>query len=96
MTNTYHKGNSIKTTATFKVGGVLTDPTTVTLKVMDPTETVSTYTYALAQVTKLSTGVYYKDVASSTVGIWRTEWVGTGACVAVEEDYYEIEHCNFP
>jgi hypothetical protein len=96
MTHTYHKGNSIKSVASFKVGGELTDPTTVTLKVKDPTETITSYTYALAEVTKSSTGVYYKEIPSDLVGIWRVEWIGTGACVAVDEDFYIIEPCNFP
>jgi hypothetical protein len=59
-----------------------TDPTTVVLKVQNPTGTVSTYTYALAEVTKSSTGIYYKGVPMAPSGRWLYQWTGTGACIA--------------
>jgi hypothetical protein len=66
-------------TNTFKVNNVATDPTTVTLRVTTPSQTTATYTYALGQITKTSTGVYTKDIACSEAGTWSYEWVGTGA-----------------
>jgi hypothetical protein len=65
-------------TNTFKVGGTATDPTTVSLTVTDPNGTSTTYTFAAAQITQTSTGVYTKDIACATAGTWAYEWVGTG------------------
>ena len=58
-------------TNTFAVSGVATDPTTVTLAITDPTGTTTTYTYAAAEITKDSTGVYHKDITCSSAGVWR-------------------------
>jgi hypothetical protein len=69
----------------------LTDPTTVTLEVKDPAGTTTTYTYALAAVTKASTGVYYKDLAMSIVGQWHYRWTGTGTAPGVAEGCLNIE-----
>lgn len=63
---------------TFTVAGVATDPTTVSLDVTDPTGSTTTYTYAGGQITKVSTGKYTKDIASSADGEWQYVWTGTG------------------
>lgn len=85
MTDTFDIGDVVRISVSFAVSGVYTDPTTVTLKVKDPSGTVDTYTYALSQVTKSATGVYYKDLTIDEAGTWRYEWTGTGSCAAVEE-----------
>lgn len=64
---------------TFTVSEVATDPTTVAMTLTSPTGTATTYTYALAEITKDSTGVYHKDVTCSEAGEWVYRWVGTGA-----------------
>lgn len=76
--NTYDKGDVVRLTGTFTVDGVATDPTTVTLKVQEPDGTETTYTYALATVTKVSTGVYRKDITIDESGYWYYRWEGTG------------------
>lgn len=72
---------------TFEVDGVATDPTTVTLVITDPTGTATTYTYALAEITRDGTGVYHKDVscASTLTGTltWQYVWIGTGTATDV-------------
>src|SRR3990170_3210522 len=68
MSNAYDKGKTIRLSALFTVGGVATDPTTVTLKVKKPRGGIVTYTYALAEITKDSTGNYHKDVAGNESG----------------------------
>src|SRR5262245_35962523 len=62
----------------FKVNGVATDPTTVTLTITDPTQTAISYTFAAAEITKNSTGDYQKDIACAIAGTWTYEWIGTG------------------
>lgn len=65
---------------TFQVNSVATDPTTVSLTVVDPDGTATTYTYP-ADIAKDSTGAYHKDIDCSSIqrGIWQAVWVGTGA-----------------
>jgi hypothetical protein len=76
----YANTNELATlTNTFSVGGVATDPTAVSLVITDPTSTATTYTYALAQITRTSAGIYTKDVACPTAGEWQYQWIGTGA-----------------
>jgi hypothetical protein len=83
--NEYYIGQTVRITATFKVGGVETDPTTVTLKVKSPSGVTTPYTYSLAELERVSAGVYYKDVALSETGRWSYGWVGTGAVAAAVE-----------
>jgi hypothetical protein len=71
-------------TNTFTVGGTLTDPTTITLVITDPQGALTTYTFALAEITKVSVGLYRKDITCSLAGEWQYEWVGTGAAVDTE------------
>jgi hypothetical protein len=93
--NTYDKGDAVRLKGTFTVSSVATDPTTVTLKVKDSDGTISTYTYALAQITKLSTGIYYKDVTVSNDGLWYYRFEGTGACIAAGESQFEVRRSEF-
>src|SRR5262245_40086745 len=60
-------------TNVFKVNGVPTDATTVTLTVTDPTGAVTT-----PATTHPSTGTYTANVACPVVGIWSYLWEGTG------------------
>jgi hypothetical protein len=89
MAATYDIGDVVRLTGTFTVSSTNTDPTTITLKVKDPSGNTATYTYALAQVTKSAVGIYYYDLAIDEAGIWRYEWTGTGTCQAVAEGWLE-------
>ena len=93
--NTYDKGDLIRVQGTFKVNSVLTDPTTVTLKVKDPDSTITTYTYAGGTITKSSTGIYYKDVSVSNDGAWYYRFEGTGACQAAGEKTFLVRKSEF-
>lgn len=68
----------------------LTDPTTVALAVTDPTGATTTYTYALAQITRTSAGLYTKDIACSTAGTWTAVWTGTGTASDVATATWEV------
>lgn len=78
-------------TNTFSVNSVPTDPTTVALTVTDPDGTATTYTYALAEITRSSAGVYTKDIPCSTDGIWHYKWVGTGAASDETEGTWTVQ-----
>ena len=58
-------------------GGVVLDPTAVTLTVTDPTGTKTIYSGG--QVTRDATGIYHVDVDSTgKAGTWQYEWKSTG------------------
>jgi hypothetical protein len=77
-------------TNTFTVAGTPTDPTTVTLTVTSPSGTAASYTYAAAEVEKVSTGVYRKDVTCSEAGEWSYKWVGTGSATDTEAGSFTV------
>lgn len=68
LTNSFYAGSP----------SILTDPSAVSLAVTDPTGSTTTYTYAGATITKTTTGVYTKDIACSTAGVWQYVWTGSG------------------
>jgi len=72
-------------TNTFDVNGVPTDPTTVTLTITDPTGTQTTPANS-----KVSTGVYTADVATTLDGIWLYKWTGTGSASDVVEGTFTV------
>lgn len=63
----------------------LVDPTAVTLRVKEPDGTVTSYTYAAAELTKVSTGIYTRSLEPDQSGTHWIEATGTGAVVAVAE-----------
>jgi len=83
--SSYINGDTVRLSATFTVDGAATDPTTVTLRVKAPSGTVTSYTYAATEITRVSTGVYRKDVLFDAAGTWYVRWEGTGAAAGVEE-----------
>src|SRR4030067_468947 len=95
MSNAYDKGKTIRLSALFTVGGVAPDPTTVTLKVKKPRGGIVTYTYALAEITKDSTGNYHKDVVGSESGTWYHQWIGAGTWAPAEEGCFIIHASEF-
>jgi len=78
-------GEGFKNTA-----GALTDPATVTLKVKKPDGTVTTYTYASAEITKDAVGRYSYQLTIDQDGVWSYRWIGTGTIVAAEEDAFFV------
>jgi hypothetical protein len=57
----------------FKVSGVPTDPTVVTLTITDPTGAQTT-----PSTTHVSTGTFTANVACTIAGVWTYLWEGTG------------------
>lgn len=95
MANSYHVNQTIRVTGTFTVNGVATDPTTVTVKVSKPDGVQTSYTYALGEVTKSSTGVYYRDISLTMKGKWIYRLEGTGVCAAAVEQYVDVYETVF-
>lgn len=88
----YENASELATlTNTFQVAGVNADPTTVSLTVTDPDGTATTYTYALAEITRSSAGVYTKDIPCTTAGVWLYLWVGTGAASDAQAGTWTVQ-----
>ncbi len=91
MANQYYKGKLIRISVEFTLNGVLTNPTTVTIKTLDPDGTLASYTDAIND----STGKYHKDVSGSKVGFWNIRVEGTGTVESTDESYFEILPSKF-
>ena len=87
----YQPGDTVRLSTVFQVGGVATDPSTVTLVVRAPNGTETTYDYALAEITKDSTGNYHKDVVASSTGVYAWKWTGTGPASGIDEGTFSVE-----
>ena len=73
------------------IADALVDPTTVVLKVKSPANVISTYTYALGEVVKDSTGVYHYDVATALAsGTWHYRWEAAGAAIGADEGSFYV------
>ena len=83
----YEVGDLVTLQATFtSIDGVVTDPTTVTLSVQDPGGTITAYTYAGLDITKVATGIYRYALSITTPGQWVYRWAGTGTVQAASPD----------
>lgn len=103
MSTMYEAGDTVRAFASFRVNTItvtdgvpavtatpLTEPTTVTLAVTDPSGARTTYTYADGDVTRHSTGVYYRDILLTLPGEWVVHWTGTGAVVATKKAVIKV------
>lgn len=72
-------------TNVFKVNGVPTDASTVTLTVTDPTGATSA-----PSVTHSGTGTYTATAACTIAGVWLYKWVGTGTATDVAEGTFTV------
>jgi len=90
MANKYILNSNPTVSCQFKVLGVLTNPTTTKLRIIDPEGMESVYWYHLGQVVRDSTGKFSKEIPAIKLGTWFYEWSGTGACIAVSQNYYQI------
>lgn len=93
--NTYDINDRVRLSVTFTVSSTPTDPTTVTLKVEDPSGNEATYTYALAQVTRDDTGDYHYDLTLDEAGSWAYRWEGTGTVTAAYEATMFVKASRF-
>lgn len=94
-------GAQMRLTAEFRSRdtGTLGDPTTVTLKVLDPLEVETDYTYAAAQIIKDAVGRYHMDTdipnSTDSVGTWYYRWEITGALIGATEGQFIVKETKF-
>lgn len=91
MAGSYWEQQRIRISVEFTVDDVLTDPTTITLHVIDPDGNVETFTYADSQVLRSGAGRYYYDYLLDEPQTWYYIWIGTGACAAVDKQELYVE-----
>jgi hypothetical protein len=83
----YQRDDLVRLTCTFtNLATAPTDPTTVTISVLNPSGTITAYTYAAGEIIKSATGIFYYDLALTTVGLWKYRWKGTGTVIAATPD----------
>jgi len=88
----YDRGDLVRITATFTVGGVATDPAAVYLYLRAPDGTLTTLQYGVdGSVVKTSTGVYRYDYSATTRGDVYYRWSGTGAAQAAEQGTFFVQ-----
>lgn len=90
---TYDVGDLVTLAVELKnSAGAVVDPTTLTLTVKPALGTATTYTYALGEITKDSTGNYHMDytVASGSGGMIYYKWTATGAAIGVEQGSFAV------
>ena len=88
---TFDRGDLVRLTATFAVGGVNTDPAAVYLYLRSANGTLTTLQYGVdAAIVKSATGVYRYDYSASAAGNVTYRWAGTGAAQAAEQGSFFV------
>lgn len=77
-------------TNVFSVNGAPTDPTAVSLTVVDPTGAITTVTYDPGTIVRNSTGSYTYSQACTVEGMWSYTWVGTGTASDVTAGTFTV------
>lgn len=96
MAKAFNKGETVRILASFSVADVLTDPTTVTLKLRTPAGVQTSHLYGTDPgVVKESVGLYHYDLPVSVSGKWVYRWEGTGDASAVEETHFRVLQSEF-
>lgn len=76
----FEYGQTVRINTEVRVDNALTDASTLTCKVEDPTGAKVTYTYnSSPELTRASLGTYRLRIACSIAGIWKYRWTSTGA-----------------
>lgn len=69
----------------------LSDPATVTLRVEQPSGTIlGPWTWAGAEVTRESLGIFFREHTLDEAGIWTAEWTTTGTPTVREHEYVVV------
>lgn len=100
MAVVYPYNQAIESTVTWDAfdGTTVTDPTTVTFRLVDPAGTSTDYVYGTdAQVTRSSTGVYvFAGVPLTTKGTWYWGWLADGVIDTSKEGRWVVGNSIFP
>lgn len=95
MANNVFEGQRILIEVEFRLNGVPTDPTVVTIASHSPTGVQSTVTYPADSFIKRSTGVYEASILVNEDGTWIFRAEGAGIVDAVNEFPQEVLASGF-
>lgn len=88
----YFVGSAVVLSATFTTPTkALVDPTSVRLRVKDPTGVEVDYN----SPTYVSAGIYTQQIVPTLTGTWSYRWEGTGAVVVTLEAKFEVKPTAF-
>jgi len=89
-------GDVCQTTVQFKVGGVLTDPTTIQFRQKTPAGVATTYTYGSdTEIVRDGVGIYHFDISLSASGDWKYRWASTGTAAGATERRVYVKQSEF-
>lgn len=88
-------GDDVKLTLLVTVSGAATDPSTLTLKLRDPSGNEQTIQYPDSRITKDATGSYTAVIAATTAGTWYYRWEGTGDAKGAEQGTFQVRRSLF-
>ena len=96
MAGSYDKGDSVRCQGTFTLSGVDVDPTTVTVKLQDPSGNEEVFVYGTdPEIVRAAAGVYTIDVTLDEHGIWFYRWEATGNLIAAHEGNFYVADSEF-
>ena len=96
--NTYQPGNIVNMSVLFTTNAippVPVDPTTIVLRVTDPSGVETDYTYGPSNIIRVGTGNYSMALEVLLNGPWTYRWEGTGAVVAANENRFLVQESAF-
>jgi len=89
-------GDQVRVIVTFTntTGGTRLNPTTVTLKLKDPDDLITQFTYP-SGVNRDETGVYYRDFQVTKSGRFYYRWEGNGGNPSAVEGNFVVKVSEF-
>lgn len=89
-------GDQVRVSVTFTTttGGTRIAPTTVTLKIKDPENIISQFTFPNG-VNSDELGVYYRDFQVTKSGRYYYRWEGSGGNPSATESYFVVNTSEF-
>lgn len=89
---TYDKGDMVVLTASWKnEAGDFVDPDTVTLKILNPDGSITSYIYGSSTMTRTAAGRYRYEFKPVVQGKYDYRWEGTGAATATGQSGFFCE-----
>jgi hypothetical protein len=78
-------GTRIASECSFRLAGVLVDPTTVVCRLRSPNRVLTTITYPAPDLVREDEGLYRCEFTAAVSGPWAVRWEGSGGVEAVGE-----------
>jgi hypothetical protein len=95
VASTYDIGDKIRETGTFyNASSAVADPTKVYLDVQTPDGGIvhSTYSALTTDITKVGTGIYYRDILCTGAGLYEYRWWSTGTIDTAQEGWFSVRN----